>query len=82
MQEPDILLADEPVASLDPKNTHKIMDALTKVSHKGISVIVNLHSIELVKQYCTRVIGLSQGTVVFDGSPNILSHLSWNMCLY
>ena len=73
MQEPDILLADEPVASLDPKNTHKIMDALTKVSHKGISVIVNLHSIELVKQYCTRVIGLSQGSVVFDGSPNNLT---------
>ena len=73
MQEPDILLADEPVASLDPKNTHKIMDALTKVSHRGISVIVNLHSIELVKQYCTRVIGLSQGSVVFDGSPNNLT---------
>lgn len=73
MQEPKILLADEPVASLDPKNTTRIMDALQKVSEEGIAVMVNLHSIELVKHYCTRVIGLEKGKVVYDGSPDGLT---------
>ncbi|MGV3001710.1 phosphonate ABC transporter ATP-binding protein [Vibrio sp.] len=73
MQQPKILLADEPVASLDPKNTTRIMDALQKVSDEGIAVMVNLHSIELVKQYCTRVIGLEKGKVVYDGSPDGLT---------
>ncbi len=69
MQNPKILLADEPVASLDPKNTTRIMDVLRQVSDQGISVMVNLHSIELVKQYCTRVIGIQRGKVLFDGLP-------------
>lgn len=69
MQNPKILLADEPVASLDPKNTVRIMDALQKVSQDGIAVMVNLHSIELVKTYCTRVIGVAQGRIVYDGTP-------------
>ncbi|MGO1192045.1 phosphonate ABC transporter ATP-binding protein [Vibrio casei] len=73
MQEPKILLADEPVASLDPKNTTRIMEALQKVSSEGIAVMVNLHSIELVKQYCTRVIGLEKGKVVYDGTPSGLT---------
>ncbi|OEF25623.1 phosphonate ABC transporter ATP-binding protein [Vibrio rumoiensis 1S-45] len=73
MQEPKILLADEPVASLDPKNTTRIMEALQKVSGEGIAVMVNLHSIELVKQYCTRVIGLEKGKVVYDGAPSGLT---------
>ncbi|MBD1574140.1 phosphonate ABC transporter ATP-binding protein [Vibrio sp. S17_S38] len=73
MQEPKILLADEPVASLDPKNTTRIMEALQKVSNDGIAVMVNLHSIELVKQYCTRVIGLEKGKVVYDGAPDGLT---------
>lgn len=73
MQEPKILLADEPVASLDPKNTTRIMEALKKVSNDGIAVMVNLHSIELVKQYCTRVIGLEKGKVVYDGAPDGLT---------
>ncbi|UKY37983.1 phosphonate ABC transporter ATP-binding protein [Pantoea dispersa] len=69
MQRPKILLADEPVASLDPKNTKRIMDVLRQVSEQGISVMVNLHSIELVQQYCTRVIGIQRGKVLFDGHP-------------
>lgn len=73
MQEPKILLADEPVASLDPKNTTRIMEALQKVSSEGIAVMVNLHSIELVKQYCTRVIGLEKGHIIYDGAPNGLT---------
>ncbi|NIF20316.1 phosphonate ABC transporter ATP-binding protein [Candidatus Pantoea multigeneris] len=73
MQNPKILLADEPVASLDPKNTKRIMDVLRQVSEQGISVMVNLHSIELVKQYCTRVIGIQRGKVLFDGHPSDLT---------
>lgn len=73
MQNPNILLADEPVASLDPKNTRRIMDVLRQVSENGISVMVNLHSVELVQVYCTRVIGLAKGRVVFDGPPSQLT---------
>ncbi|GAB7206370.1 phosphonate ABC transporter ATP-binding protein [Dickeya oryzae] len=64
MQNPKILLADEPVASLDPKNTRRIMDVLRQVSDNGITVVVNLHSVELVKEYCTRAIGIAQGRIV------------------
>ncbi len=69
MQNPKILLADEPVASLDPKNTRRIMDVLKQISDQGISVMVNLHSVELVREYCSRVIGIARGRVVFDGHP-------------
>lgn len=73
MQNPKILLADEPVASLDPKNTRRIMDVLRQVSDNGISVMVNLHSVELVKEYCTRAIGIAKGRIVFDGDPSQLT---------
>ncbi|MGK3141734.1 phosphonate ABC transporter ATP-binding protein [Pantoea sp. C2G6] len=73
MQNPKILLADEPVASLDPKNTRRIMEVLRQVSGQGISVMVNLHSIELVKSYCSRVIGIQRGVVLFDGHPSQLT---------
>ena len=73
IQNPSILLADEPVASLDPKNTQRIMRVLREVSEQGISVMVNLHSVELVKEYCTRVIGVAQGRIVFDASPSALT---------
>ncbi|MEA9389656.1 phosphonate ABC transporter ATP-binding protein [Acerihabitans sp. TG2] len=72
MQNPTIMLADEPVASLDPKNTRRIMDALQKVAQNNIAVVVNLHSVELVKEYCTRVIGISQGQIIYDGAPGRL----------
>jgi len=73
MQNPKILLADEPVASLDPKNTLRIMNALKKVSEENIAVMVNLHSVELVKDYCTRVIGIAKGQIIFDGHPDQLT---------
>ena len=69
MQNPGILLADEPVASLDPKNTQRIMNVLREISGQGISVMVNLHSVELVKEYCTRVIGVAKGRIIFDDHP-------------
>lgn len=73
MQNPKILLADEPVASLDPKNTTRIMNTLQKISENDIAVIVNLHSVDLVKDYCTRVIGIAHGRIIFDGPPSMLN---------
>ncbi|WP_308561170.1 phosphonate ABC transporter ATP-binding protein [uncultured Klebsiella sp.] len=73
MQSPRILLADEPVASLDPKNTQRIMNVLREISEQGISVMVNLHSVELVREYCTRVIGVAKGKIIFDDHPTQLS---------
>lgn len=73
MQNPKILLADEPVASLDPKNTTRIMNTLQKISEDNIAVVVNLHSVDLVKEYCTRVIGIAHGRIIFDGHPSMLN---------
>lgn len=70
MQQPDILLADEPVASLDPATSHTVMDYLKKVNQElGITVICNLHFLSLVRQYGTRVIALKDGEIVYEGSP-------------
>jgi len=68
-QEAKIILADEPVASLDPLTTKQVMDDLKKINEDfGITTIVNLHSIDLARQYATRIIGLHAGEIVFDGS--------------
>ncbi|WP_298960923.1 phosphonate ABC transporter ATP-binding protein [uncultured Methylobacterium sp.] len=68
VQEPDIILADEPVASLDPRNTRLVMDALADANRRyGITVLCNLHSLDLARAYCDRLIGLSAGRLVFDG---------------
>jgi phosphonate transport system ATP-binding protein len=70
-QGPDILLADEPVASLDPATCHTVMDYLKKVNTElGITVICNLHFLSLVRQYATRVIALKGGEIVYEGSPS------------
>ena len=74
VQEPDIILADEPIASLDPRNTRIVMDALLRINkHFGITVICNLHSLDLARTYCDRLIGMSAGRVVFDGAPAMLT---------
>lgn len=68
-QGPSMLLADEPVASLDPVTCHTVMSYLKKVNQElGITVICNLHSLELVQQYATRVIALKDGEIVFAGN--------------
>jgi phosphonate transport system ATP-binding protein len=75
MQEPDVLLADEPVASLDPVNTEVVMDALLRVCReRNIPVIVNLHGLEVARSYCDRVIAMSRGRVVFDDAPDGLTN--------
>jgi len=70
VQEPALVLADEPIASLDPRNTRIVMDALLRINkHYGITVICNLHDLDLAREYCGRLIGMSAGAVVFDGAP-------------
>jgi phosphonate transport system ATP-binding protein len=74
VQEPDVILADEPIASLDPRNTKIVMDALLRINkHFGITVICNLHSLDLARTYCDRLIGMATGRVVFDGAPSALT---------
>jgi phosphonate transport system ATP-binding protein len=74
VQEPAIILADEPVASLDPRNTQLVMDALAAINRRyGITVLVNLHSLDLARRYCDRLVGLSAGKLVFDGPPEALT---------
>ena len=69
VQEPDLLLADEPIASLDPRNTKIVMDALQRINvDHGITVVTNLHSLDVARAYCSRLIGMAEGRVVFDGS--------------
>jgi phosphonate transport system ATP-binding protein len=74
IQEPELILADEPIASLDPRNTQVVMDALLHINkHFGITVMCNLHSLELARKYCDRLIGLAGGRLVFDGAPAALT---------
>jgi phosphonate transport system ATP-binding protein len=69
VQNPEIVLADEPIASLDPRNTRVVMDALQRINrHHGITVLCNLHSLDLARAYCDRLIGMANGRVVFDGA--------------
>src|SRR6267378_2484986 len=76
VQEPDIILAYEPIASLDPRNTRIVMDALLRINkHFGITVICNLHSLDLARAYCDRLIGMASGRIVFDGAPATLTDL-------
>jgi len=73
VQEPEIILADEPIASLDPRNTRIVMDALASINRDfGITVLCNLHSLEIARHYCDRLVGLSAGRLVFDGPPEVL----------
>ena len=75
VQEPKLLLADEPIASLDPRNTKIVMDALLRINkHFGITVICNLHSLDTARAYCDRLVGMAQGRIVFDGAPESLSN--------
>ena len=74
VQEPEIVLADEPVASLDPRNARIVMDALARINrHFGLTVLCNLHSLELARAYCDRLVGMAAGAVVFDDVPAALT---------
>jgi phosphonate transport system ATP-binding protein len=69
MQEPQIILADEPVASLDPVLSHSILHYLELLNKEGLTVICSLHFLDLVHRYATRVIALKDGVKVFEGLP-------------
>lgn len=82
MQSPEILLADEPVASLDPATCHTVMDYLRKVNQElGLTVICNLHFLSLVRQYATRVIALKGGEKVYEGEPKDIDE-AWFSKIY
>ncbi|MGK6314512.1 phosphonate ABC transporter ATP-binding protein [Neorhizobium sp. DT-125] len=73
MQAPKMVLADEPIASLDPLNAKIVMDALRDINEReGITVITNLHTLDTARHYCERIIGMAGGRVVFDGPPQAL----------
>ena len=73
-QRPNIILADKPVASLDPKIARQVLRYLKDISERlGISVICNLHQVDFAREYAERIIGLSRGTLVFDGAPTALT---------
>ena len=68
VQRPSLILADEPIASLDPRNTGIVMDALQRINrHYGITVLCNLHSLDLARRYCDRLVGMAGGRLAFDG---------------
>ena len=72
--EPKIILADEPISALDPNSAKKVMDILKKVNEKyGVTIVTNLHHLEVAKDYCERIIGVNNGTIVFDGKSGELS---------
>mgnify|MGYP001175073717 FL=1 len=73
MQQPKVILADEPIASLDPLNAKIVMDALRDINRReGLTVVTNLHTLDTARSYCDRIIGMSGGKVVFDGGPDDL----------
>ncbi len=72
-QEPTIMLADEPVASLDPATSEEILDLLREIQKQGITMVVSLHQVEYARRYAERIVGLNDGRVVFDDAPEALS---------
>ncbi len=81
-QDPEVLLADEPVASLDPATCHTVMDYLRKVNQElGITIIANLHFLSLVREYATRVIAMKGGEIVFEGDPKEINE-AWFEKIY
>ena len=74
MQEPKLLLADEPTSSLDPKTSVEIMALMKSLSDThGFPVIINIHNVELARRYADRIVGMTGGNVVFDGAPGTLT---------
>ena len=73
MQEPDLVLADEPTSSLDPKTSVEIMELIaSRAGERDIPVIVNIHNVELARRFADRIVGMSKGEIVFDGPPSAL----------
>jgi phosphonate transport system ATP-binding protein len=74
MQQPAVLLADEPTSSLDPKTSVEIMQLLTDIARdRAIPIVINMHDVELAKRFADRIVGMAGGSVVFDGPADRLS---------
>jgi len=69
MQEPELLLADEPVSALDPATSHSILKYVEEMNKEGVTVLCSLHFLSLARRYGTRIIALKDGQIVFDGEP-------------
>ena len=73
MQDPELILADEPTSSLDPKTSVEVMELMVRLtSARGIPVVINIHNVELAKRFANRIVGMARGEVVFDGAPEAL----------
>jgi phosphonate transport system ATP-binding protein len=78
-QQPEIILADEPVASLDPELAWQVMSDLARVARdEGVPTIINIHSVELAKEFSDRIVGIARGKVTFDGRPPQLDQAALN----
>ncbi|MBI1623630.1 phosphonate ABC transporter ATP-binding protein [Comamonas suwonensis] len=78
-QQPQVILADEPVASLDPKTARSVLQYLREATRElGIAVVCNLHQVDYAKEFGDRIVGLSQGRMVFDGAPELLNEDALN----
>jgi phosphonate transport system ATP-binding protein len=74
MQEPRLILCDEPIASLDPSSSKVIMDHLSIINKAmKITCIFNLHQVDVALRYSRRIIGITSGRIVYDGPPDLLS---------
>ena len=75
MQKPKMVLADEPIASLDPLSAEKVMTALREIRQRDqLTVICNLHTLDTARTYCDRIIGMMKGGIVFDDVPSRLTN--------
>jgi len=76
MQEPALLMADEPVSALDPATSHSVMKYLEQMNQEdGVTVITSLHFLSLARRYGTRIMALKDGETVFDGLPSEIDEL-------
>ena len=74
VQGPDLLLVDEPTASLDPKTSRQIMRLICELcAERGLSAIVNIHDVMLAQMFAERIVGLQEGAIVYDGPPDGLT---------
>jgi phosphonate transport system ATP-binding protein len=73
MQDPDLILADEPTSSLDPKTSVEVMEIMVRLAaERNTPVVINIHNVDLAKRFANRIVGMARGEVVFDGPPEEL----------
>lgn len=78
-QQPQLMLADEPIASLDPASSHKVLSLLRNICKTdGIAALLSLHQVDFAREYGDRIIGLAHGRIIFDGPPSVLEHQDLN----